>query len=64
MFDCFFFVCFTDGDENEENIRGRLVRSNNAGGCQELLRTVRTGKQNYHLNRFLIQNSVEKYKTE
>lgn len=39
---CPFFI--TDGDENEKNIRGWLVRSHNFRGRQELLRAIRTGK--------------------
>lgn len=42
-----FVFSSADGDENEENICGRFVRSHNAGRCQELLRTIRTGKWIY-----------------
>lgn len=51
VFKCLsIFFRFADGDENEENIRGWPICSHNAGGCQELLRTIRTGKLDYHLN--------------
>lgn len=41
-----FLLLFADGDENQENLRGRPFRTNYTGGREELLRTIRTGKLN------------------
>lgn len=39
-----FLRFFADGDENEKDIRGWALSPHNAGGRQELFRTIWTGK--------------------
>lgn len=40
----FFLTFVADGDENEENLCGWPLGAHHTGGCQKLLRTVRSGK--------------------
>lgn len=40
----YFFSSFTDGNQDEKNICGRIIGTNDPRRCQKLLRAVWTGK--------------------
>lgn len=58
----FFSFISADGDENEKNICRRAFGAHNAGGRQELLRTIWTGKCNPLPNLYISLSKIENNK--